>query len=237
MATALRKSGIEMVGDVPWGTHFCQFYDTKDDLLEVIVPYIKAGLESNEACVWVVSALTQKDVCNALSRALPDFERYLADQSLEIHQDHEWYLTDGFFDLDKVKQAWSEKLAQALARGRAGLRVTGDTFWLKRNRLKRDQWRNFNDYEAALDRYFVDLRMICLCSYPLTVSGAADILDVTHAHQFAVARRKGGWELVESAELKQAKSEICRLNEDLEKRVIERTGDPKAANEQLNSPW
>jgi hypothetical protein len=140
MATEIRKSGIDVVGDMPWGTHFCQFYDTKDDLLEVLVPYIKGGLESNEACVWVVSALTEKDAGNALRRALPDLERYLADQSLEIHQDREWYLNDGSLDLDRVKKAWSEKLAQALARGRAGLRVTGDTFWLKRDRLKRDQW-------------------------------------------------------------------------------------------------
>jgi hypothetical protein len=49
MATELRRSGIDVVGDMPWGTHFCQFYDTKDDLLEILVPYFKAGLESNEA--------------------------------------------------------------------------------------------------------------------------------------------------------------------------------------------
>ena len=37
----LRKTGIEVIGDVPWGTHFCQFYETKQDLLDVLVPYFK----------------------------------------------------------------------------------------------------------------------------------------------------------------------------------------------------
>jgi C4-dicarboxylate-specific signal transduction histidine kinase len=79
----------------------------------------------------------------------------------------------------------------------------------------------------------VDRRMTCLCSYPLSVSGATDILDVTRTHQFAVARRKGNWELVETAELKRAKSEIKRLNEELEQRVIERTRELTATNEEL----
>src|SRR3977135_2824524 len=55
MAAELRQTGIRLVGDVPWGTHFCHFYETKEDLLDILVPYFKAGLENNESCVWVVS--------------------------------------------------------------------------------------------------------------------------------------------------------------------------------------
>jgi transcriptional regulator of aromatic amino acid metabolism len=232
MATELRRSGIDVVGDMPRGTHFCQFYDTKDDLLEILVPYFKAGLNSNEACVWVVSKLTEKDARNALRHALPDFERYLGDQSLEILGDSELYMNGSALDLDRVRGAWSERLTLALARGYSGIRVTGDAFW-----LKREQWNDFNAYEEKLNRSVVDLRMTCLCSYPLAVSGATDILDVTRTHQFTVARRKGSWELVEAPELKQAKSVIKRLNEELEQRVIERTRELTTANEQLKSAF
>ncbi|MGA7872653.1 MAG: MEDS domain-containing protein, partial [Candidatus Binatus sp.] len=228
MATELRKSGIGIVGEMPWGTHFCQFYDTRHDLLDVLVPYFKAGLENNETCIWVVSALTEQDAGDALRHALPDFERYVADYSLEIFRDTEWYMPDGHLDLDRVKRAWSEKLAEALARGHTGIRVTADTFW-----LKREQWSDFNAYEDELNRSMVDLRMTCLCSYPLAKSGAADVLDVTRTHQFTFARRRGDWELVETSELKQAKSEIKRINDELERRVIERTKELTAANEQL----
>jgi YHS domain-containing protein len=51
----VRNTGIGAVGDVPWGTHFFLFYETKEDLLDTLVPYFKAGLESGEFCVWVVS--------------------------------------------------------------------------------------------------------------------------------------------------------------------------------------
>jgi len=45
----LRSSGIDIIGDVPWGTHFCQFYQTKEDLMDILVPYFKAGLENQIA--------------------------------------------------------------------------------------------------------------------------------------------------------------------------------------------
>ena len=37
MNTNLRPTGIDAIGDIPWGTHFCIFYDTKDDLLDVLL--------------------------------------------------------------------------------------------------------------------------------------------------------------------------------------------------------
>jgi signal transduction histidine kinase len=42
-------------------------------------------------------------------------------------------------------------------------------------------------------------------------------------HQFAVAKRHGSWEMIETAGHKQAKTEIARLNGELELRVEERT--------------
>jgi len=52
MTTGLRNTGIEPVGEMPWGTHFCHFYETPDDLLETVLPFFRAGLESKEFCVW-----------------------------------------------------------------------------------------------------------------------------------------------------------------------------------------
>jgi transcriptional regulator with GAF, ATPase, and Fis domain len=229
MASELRKSGIAFVGDMLWGTHFCQFYESKNDLLEVLVPYFKAGLENNETCLWIVSTLSEQEAADALRDALPDFDRFVACHNLEIFSDTEWYMPDGSLALDRVKNAWREKVALALASGHSGLRVSGDTFW-----LKRDQWDDFNHYEDEINRLVSDLPMTCLCNYSLAASGASDVLDVTRTHQFTFARRKGIWEIVETSELKQAKSEIERLNGELEQRVIERTRELSAATEKRN---
>src|SRR4030088_3283553 len=117
----MRKTGVDVVGDMPWGTHFCLFYETQADLLETLVPYCKAGLENHEFCLWVVAEpLTEEEAARALRRAGPDFDRYLDEQSIEIVRAHDWYFRDGLFDLKKVIGGWNEKLAHASARGYAG---------------------------------------------------------------------------------------------------------------------
>src|SRR5712691_8962927 len=111
MATQLRKTGIRYVGDIPWGAHLCHFFETKEDLLDTLVPYFQAGLEAGELCLWVVAPpLTVEAATAALRQAIPDVDRHLADGSLEIHPHSEWYLTRGAMVLARVTRAWDETL-------------------------------------------------------------------------------------------------------------------------------
>jgi PAS domain S-box-containing protein len=229
MTTEIRKTGIDVVGNMFWGTHFCLFYDTKADLLETLVSYCKAGLENQEFCLWVVAPpVTVEDARQALKSAVSDFDKYSADSSIEIVPALDWYLHDGSFDLKRVIAGWNQKLMRASAKGYAGVRVTGDTAWLE----KKD-WRDFCEYEDSLNAAIANQRLAVLCTYPLAACGAAEILDVVRTHQFAVTKRRGNWDVIETAGHKQAKAEIKRLNEELELRVIERTSQLTALNEDL----
>jgi C4-dicarboxylate-specific signal transduction histidine kinase len=229
MTTEMRRTGVDVVGDMPWGTHFCLFYETHADLLETLVSYCKAGLESQEFCLWVVAEpLTVEDAKRALQRAVPDFNRYFADHSIEIVPARDWYLHDGTFNLDRVIGGWNEKLTRASAKGYTGVRVTGDTAWLE----KKD-WKDFCEYEESLNQAVANRRLAVLCTYPLAACGAAEILDVVRTHQFAVTKRRGTWDVIETAGHKQAKAEIKRLNEELEQRVVERTSQLTALNSEL----
>src|SRR5436309_4074171 len=229
MTTQMRKTGIDVVGDMPWGTHFCLFYETKADVLDTLVSYCNAGLESEEFCLWVVSEpVTVDEATHALNEAVPELDRHLADHSIEIVPAHDWYLQGGTFDLKRVIGGWHEQLTRALASGYAGVRVTGDTAWLE----KKD-WKDFCEYEEALNDSVANQRLAVLCTYPLAACGAMEILDVVRTHQFAVAKRHGDWDVIETAGLKLAKEEIKRLNDELEQRVLERTSQLMLASEAL----
>lgn len=203
----LRQSGIRVVGEMPWGGHICVFYETKDDLLDTAAAYFKAGLASNEFCIWAISdPITEADAMAALRRAVPDLQAQFAAGRIEIISGSDWYLRGDQFDLQRITGGWNEKLRAALAQGFDGMRVSGNAFWIESN-----HWQAFCEYEHELDRSLAGQRMLVLCTYSLQASRAVDLLDVARAHQCCTARRNGDWEFLATPELQQARKEIERL--------------------------
>ncbi len=131
MKEKAREMGIDVMDAVPWGTHICQFYKTKQDLFDILVPYFKAGLENNEFCIWVTSQpLSEKEAEEAMRKAVPKFAQYLGRGQIEVIPYDEWYLKEGAFNRKEVYIAWIDKLNHALAEGYDGMRVTGNMAWL-----------------------------------------------------------------------------------------------------------
>jgi len=216
----LRKSGIEVTGNIPWGTHLCQLYETREDLIEILVPYFAEGLRNNEFCMWVTSeGLSEKEAEKAMRRAVPNFDRYLIKGQMEIVPHTEWYLKDGAFNLQRVLNAWIDKLNQALAKGYDGIRVTGNTAWLE----KRD-WKIFTEYEEEVNNVIGKYQMMAICTYSLDRCGASEVIDVVRNHRFALIRRRGEWELMESYQLKRAR-EARRESEERYRTLFERSRD------------
>ncbi len=207
MKNEQRRSGIDVIGDVSWGTHFCQFYQTKQDLIDILVPYFKAGLESNEFCIWVTSEpLGVTEVQEAMRNAVKSFDEYLYRGQIEIIPYNEWYLLGGRFDDDSVLSSWVNKLEQALANGYDGLRLTGNTLWLERH-----HWQAFTEYEAKVNNVIGRYRMLAICTYCLDKCNGADVIDVAKNHQFALAKKEGKWDIIESTVYQQAKERIAHL--------------------------
>lgn len=185
--------------ELGWGTHLCHFYATPQDLLDSLAPFFRAGLEKHEYCLWAVSpSLTTEQAAAALRSSIPDVDRHLREGALEIIPSTEWYLHDGKFDAARVLQSWQDKLEAALARGFSGMRINGNEDW-----LHDDLWPDFAAYERALNEWVRGRPLIVVCSYPLR-EGAIQVLEVAKAHQFALAKRLGQWEVLETPEFRAA---------------------------------
>ena len=175
----VRDSGISVIGDVEWGTHFCLFYRTREDLIDVLVPYFEAGLRNNELCMCITSEpFSAKEFRSLMREAVPGFDEYLRKGQIEIIPQTEWYKKDGVFNPEKVLNGWVEKLHQAMARGYDGLRLTGNLSWLEKS-----CWKDFLDYEQELNETIDQYHLIALCGYPLDTCSASDVLDVASTHQ------------------------------------------------------
>ena len=229
MEKAVHKAAADMIANLPWGSHFCHFYQTKKDLLDIMVPYIKAGLLNNEFCVWVTSKpLEVNEAMRAMEKALPKFDSYLEKGQIEIHPHSRWYLEDGVFNSRRVLSGWIDKCNQALAGGYEGLRLTGDTLWLKKT-----TWKHFTDYEEEVDRTVGKLRMKAVCTYRLDKCRESEVIDVVKNHGYAVIKR-GEWMLIENAQRRHAEEQALeRGTAESEKLVQARTAELQKANRKL----
>lgn len=195
----LRDSGIGVIGELPWSSHFCQFYKSKQDLIDILVNYFKGGLLNNEYCVWVTSEfLNGEEAKSAMSEAMPDFFKYLRKGQMEIFPYTDWYLKEGQFELKRVMSQWLAKHDQALAMGYDGLRVSGNPFWINN---KKD-WDDFTEYEAEINKVITNYNILVLCTYSLDKCGANEIIDVVNNHAFTIIKRRGQWEVIETHEHK-----------------------------------
>lgn len=188
-----RNSGIDTIGSVNWGTHFCQFYNTKQDLVDIIIPYLKTGLENNEFCVWVAS--NPLEAKKSFRKSVSNLDTYLEKGQIEIIHYDDWYLKRGFFDTRDILNGLMEKLNKALANGYDGLRLFEGIFSLE------EEYRDdFAEYEREINRVIGNSHMLVLCAYFLSKYNAAEIFNIIERHQFALIKREGKWEKIRNFE-------------------------------------
>jgi two-component sensor histidine kinase len=218
-------TGLERVGAVEWGTHFCHFYRDHADVAETLVPYFKSGLDQNNACLWVTAGPVPKEAALAqLGLYFDDLDARIRRGQLTVLDHTEWYARVGRGGGAEIAATWSRVKDQALARGYAGLRLGGNTQF-----VRKEDWDDFNAYEAVVGKAFADERFLALCSYEADHCDSDEILDVVQTHDFALARRHGGWKVIESVATRRAKAALLALSDELERRVTERTDELSSA--------
>lgn len=63
----------------------CQFYNSNDEAYEILISYIKAGLASNELCIWVYSSdKVYKQIQNSFDRYGFPSEEYIKNGQLQL---------------------------------------------------------------------------------------------------------------------------------------------------------
>ncbi len=193
MKHALTQTGIDILGKIPWGTHLGVFYETKQDFLDIVIPYFRAGLENKEFCLWIFPPfMARKEALEALKRAVPDFDRHFSEGNIELVSDYKWFMPEGSLEIDTALDRFHEKLREAISKGYVGLRVNGSAASLQNNS------KRFNEYEKELDDRIANEKMIVLCSYPLEESSSSAVLHAARDHQFIAALRDGTWEVIET---------------------------------------
>ncbi len=213
LLSELERSRTEFFSEISWGTHLCYFYEKKEDLLEMLIPYFREGLEENNYCVWITpEELNRSEVINSLKNSIPNFKSYLHNNQIKIVSYQDWYVNDKTLNLDLVLENWINHLNQALDGGYNGLRVTGDGRWLGEDDLKK-----FIDYETQVNSIIGNYQIIAVCTYPIDKFNKFQILDIASSHQYVLAKTSKSYRIIENNDRKKKEHQEKILQINLEK--------------------
>lgn len=219
---------LNLVNPTP-GMHLCFFYETKAELLNGVISYLKAGLDNHEFCLWVVSSqISPSEAINAFAETTPDVQQRIAAGDLEIIPHTDWYLKNGDFSITGTIEGWKSKLNQKIAKGYSSGRITGDVTW-----AIAAGWKEFSEYEKALDHEIRKLNISALCTYPLVNCKPDQVLDVVSSHQCVISERVGKLDVKADIGELGAESEYRRMSSNFDSPAADRTLELTHANEEL----
>jgi len=197
MKNRTRDSGIDIIGNVSWGTHIGQLFTSKEEIFDVMVPYIRQGLMDNELCLWVYSDnISYYEIKDQISKIVKDVDSYLESGQLLLIPYSMLYLKNGSFNEIGVLRRWYKYIRLALNNGYNGLRAVADTSWVDRY-----YFRAFSRYEHDVNNIITRLPIIVICIYNANELDTFEICQVIKSHSYIITRHEDNIELIRNIEL------------------------------------
>jgi hypothetical protein len=183
MGTSERK--VKLVGTVFNGTrHFCAFFHNKDEELRTLLPFIVEGLGAGEKAIHVVNAEIRDEYRGRLRAAgIKVAEVEQSGQLDVIAWPNSDLLAGGEFDPDRAMNMIGDVLAAAREQGYRRTRGIGYMNWALENQIRAG---GLMAYEAKLNTILTRYDDPILCSYDLSRSSGAVVLDVMRTHPAAL---------------------------------------------------
>lgn len=192
-----------MINYTPPTQHTSLFYRSAEEYLEIIIPYIKAGLENNEFCFWnIPHTMTVEYARKHLAKSVEDLDSYFQKEQIEILDYKTFYTQDGVFSAAKTVERYEALEAKVLAQGFKGVRAVGDGSWAAGT----DNWINLAMYEKEINQIMPMHKMRALCSYCIDSLDLKEICSIGCSHQSSLVKQMGNWNRLDPGKFAQSKT-------------------------------
>lgn len=179
-----RRRRVWDLTDLESGHHISLFFQTPEEHREVIVPFLRQGLENGERVIYIGSANSPETI-----------ERYLMDDGLDVEsyrKNGQWlilgisdsFLYNGSFSPERMSAWLQEQVGNACNDDSRILRMAGEMDWVSDNLP--DAYRVIW-YENRLDGLFPDFPAIVLCQYDMNRFTPGILKDVMRNHPLIIA--------------------------------------------------
>ncbi len=169
----------KVVRTIARGDHLCYICGNREAGLALAIPFLKAGLENNERCVYIVDDTPPEAVLAALEGAGVAAEPLVDAGQLCILGRDDFYLEGGRFDPQRVLDQFTASAAEAQESGYAGLRAAGEMTWALRDVRGAER---LAEYEAKVNYLLPRIPMTALCIYNREKFPENMLLEVIKTH-------------------------------------------------------
>lgn len=163
--------------------HLCTIYETPGQQLALAVPFLKAGLDRGEKCLYVGDESSAETILRVLEAEGLHLSRHLQDGSFEVLGKEDTFLRKGSFYPDGMVSFLSGKADQALSEGRSGLRVLGEMTWILNANITVDR---LTEFESKLNRLITSKPVTLICQYNRTLFSSEVMVAVIKTHPLVV---------------------------------------------------
>ena len=185
--------GIPGIKLVPYGIHLCHVYQERQELVDSLAPYFRAGLRQHERCLWLTAPpLPAAEARSEMARLLPAVDAVIERGDLRIIDAADWYGNGCSFTKSAAIERWLEEEEDALAQAYNGVRIAQNTSFLAPSDAA--AWI---EYEHAVTNALQERRIVALCSFDLRQWQATDIFDIIRVHHFTLDRPDDHWQVLE----------------------------------------
>ncbi len=160
------------------GSHICCIY-SGEEKLTALASFMEIGLERNEKCLYIFDDRDKENIIGKFRDEGIDIDEALNSGQFEFLTKRESYLTDGYFEPEKMFQLLSKAKEEALSQGYTGLRGTGEMTWFFSNTPGVER---LMEYESKLNEFLQGQEMVILCQYNENKFSPEILLDVIYTH-------------------------------------------------------
>jgi len=157
------------------GDHICAFYRGAEGRDEVLLAYLRAGIEAGDRCVAVLDQVEPEQLRASLSQDRIDPVR-----GVDVLRSDETYLRDGRFSKTAMIEFWDSATRENLSSGDYTFaRSCGEMTWALR---EVPGVEDLVDYESDLNRFLPMHPQVIMCLYDLDRFDGRGVVDLLRTH-------------------------------------------------------
>ncbi len=179
-----RSELINRINNIAAHDHICLVYETLEEQLPVVIPFVKAGLERGEQCVYIAHENPIARISDALSAEGVEVESAAKEGALVIAAASDVYLKEGHFDPDRMIGFLEDAMDSSERSGFSALRITGEMAWAPGN----PGIAHLAAYESRLNYFFQNNYALALCQYNRKRFPDEAMLDIIATHPLIIYR-------------------------------------------------